>query len=157
MKAVRKDVKEMAIYPGLADGKAIDIRLLRLLSNSILKTRIDGHEILYFSGKLVGEEFGKKIGRCNIKKLSTSIAELVDGLKLGRVESVREIENGLLVRVGGCPLCDPGKPAGDTRCHFFAGLLAGIASESMKRHAMGKETDCKEGDENACVFKLDFL
>jgi predicted hydrocarbon binding protein len=157
MKTIRKDVEKLLRCSDLSNGNAIDVRLLRSLSNSILKTRIDGHEILYFSGKLVGEEFGKRLGRCDVKKFSTSITELIGGLKIGRIESVCERKNGMLIRVSDCPLCDPGKPNGDTRCHFSAGLLAGMASEAMQRDTLGREIDCKSSDENVCVFKLDFL
>ena len=160
MKTVRKDVLELfkgvKLYDGRLDGK-VDVRLLRSLSNSILKTRVDGHEILYFSGKLIGGEFGKKIGKCDMKRFSASITELIGGLKIGDIESVCEGKDGLTVRVSGCPLCDPGKPDGDTRCHFSAGLLAGIASEAMQRNAIGKEIDCKSTDKDVCVFKLGFL
>ena len=64
MKSVKKDIREIAngamFYSGELNNN-IDVRLLRSLSNAILRTRLDGEETLYFSGKLIGNEFGKNI------------------------------------------------------------------------------------------------
>ena len=157
MQVVRKDIMDVFNNVKFCDGKLdgqIDIRIFRSLNNSILRTQINGNDVLYFSGKKIGNEFGRNIKAKNIDDVVSSINDLITMLKLGHIKSSKKIGRNLLLDVKDCPLCDPGK---DSRCYLYAGLLAGIVSKILQKDIVGREIDCKNKNRDICTFELKFL
>ena len=157
MRAVRKDVKELAegsrFYNGKINSK-IDVRLMRMLSNSILRSQAKGEDMLYYSGKLIGCEFGRNNKTDNMDGVITAIDDTLRKMGIGYIRDSTKKDSMIIINVQECPLCDPGK---DSRCYFSAGLMAGIASEALSRNVVGKEVDCKDRDSNICTFELRFI
>lgn len=135
----------------------IDIALLRTVNDSVLETRINGEEILYFSGKFVGAEIIKNY-RKNIKGITEILAEvkkLFKKLMIGIIRDVNFDKEKILIHIDECAFCKQGRyPMENLKCHFLAGLISGIISKGTGHSCTGKETACRSIGDPFCTFEI---
>ncbi|MFQ6009744.1 MAG: hypothetical protein ACE5J7_01335 [Candidatus Aenigmatarchaeota archaeon] len=133
--------------------KKIDISLLHMLNDSILETQANGHEIIYFSGKFIGE----RIVSNHIKKHPKN--NIIDILKytlrklnIGNIAGIRVKKDMITLDIDDCVFYK--KRRNSKNCYFMLGIIAGMATEISGKNYFGKFVRFKNSKRNTCVFAV---
>ena len=133
---------------GKGDAR-MNASLLHMLHDSIMETQVNGHEIIYFSGKFIGE----RVANSHMSKYTGS--NIIDMLKhalrrlnIGTVSGIRIRKDTITLDIDNCALYKKN----NRDCHFLLGLIAGMASQLSGKKYIGKSMKCRNNKKNTCVF-----
>lgn len=136
----------------------INISVLRALNNSVLETQINGGEILYFSGKFIGEELienhKKKIK--DIDNILMLIKQLFKNLMIGILRNAKIKDDKITIDLEECAFCEK-KNLGlnkENKCYFLSGLISGMIAQALGYSSAGKEISCRNMGNQACRFEI---
>jgi hypothetical protein len=122
--------------------------ILCMLNSSILETQVDGHDIMYFSGKYIGEgmvrRYVKLHGDANIINV---LRHVLGRLGLAEVSGIKVVNNRVMLDINDCVLCDGRK----RECGFLLGIIAGMAGEISGCSYCGEPVRCSSG---ACTLAI---
>ena len=126
--------------------------ILRLLNNSIIETQVKGHEIIYYSGKYMGENIVRKY------KDSSPDMNIIDILKhtlkkmeIASVSGIKIMRKKIILDISDCIFCENGK---SRNCWFILGIIAGMASEISGNVYVADYVRCRGNSRKECVFSV---
>lgn len=138
--ALKKSLKKEKIRKSEPDK--VDIRLTRLLVQSLEWISVGYSSALYFAGKKLGKEIvSKEIKGNDIKSLLKFITEFFHGLGIGKIEVVEQSDKRIILHLKECSTCYHMSEVGKPVCFFESGLIAGILESKLSK-ALVNETLC---------------
>jgi len=123
----------------------------RILNHAILDTQLNGGEILYFSGKYIGQELMNACKKRKSNNLPAIMKTAVERLDMGDVVGMDLKNNTVSLEIENCPFRKKGVKRG---CNLLQGMLAGILSGATGRTYALKSVSPNGRGRRYCIFRF---
>ncbi|MBI3858723.1 MAG: hypothetical protein HY296_00570 [Thaumarchaeota archaeon] len=112
-------------------------------------------------------EMGRSYGRMIAKEVMSMapdpeiVLKVLEGLASaagwGQVDVRGDLRKGEVIEVfiRNCAFCSDGEQSQESRCHFIAGVTAGVAGEAFNAEFKASEHECMRKGGSRCVIALE--
>jgi predicted hydrocarbon binding protein len=139
--AIKKTMKSGKVRKTMPDK--VDIRLPRIIIQSLQWISVGYSSALYFAGKKLGKEIiAENIKGEDVKGILAGIGDFFKEYGIGTLTVKGVQEDKITVELQDCSTCYHMESIGKPICFFESGIICGILEEKLKKKVIVKETLC---------------